>query len=92
MTEVTVGTVPEITENFTDVDPCWTVTLAGTLSAAAFELDSTSVTPPLPAAAVRVTTPLVELALLSTEEVSDRLLRATVGGLTVTTNALFTPE
>ena len=77
---------------FTDVEPCGTVTLAGTLSAAAFELDRATVTPPLPAAAVRVTVPFVELALLSTEEASDTLLSAAVGGLTVTPNVLFTPE
>ncbi|HTR39657.1 MAG TPA: hypothetical protein VMH80_27475 [Bryobacteraceae bacterium] len=36
--------------------------------------------------------PFVELALLSTEEASERLLSAAVCGLTVTPNVLFTPE
>jgi hypothetical protein len=41
-----------------EVEPWGTVTLAGTLAAAVLELESATVTPPVPAAAVRLTVPV----------------------------------
>ena len=51
-------TVPAVTVNVADVDPAGTVTLAGTLAAVVLELESATTTPPVPAAAVRLTVPV----------------------------------
>ena len=56
--EVEDLTVPVVTVNVVEVEPWGTVTLAGTLAAAALELASATVTPPVPAAAVRLTVPV----------------------------------
>ena len=50
--------VPVLTMNVVDVDPCGMVTLDGTLAALLLELESETDTPPLPAAAVRLTVPV----------------------------------
>ena len=50
-------TVPAVTVNVAEVEPAGTVTLAGTL-AAVLELESVTTTPPVPAAAVRLTVPV----------------------------------
>jgi hypothetical protein len=49
-------TVPAVAVNVAEVDPCTTVTEAGTV-AAAFELDSVTVIPPVGAGAAMVTVP-----------------------------------
>lgn len=51
-------TVPAVTVNVAEVDPAGTVTLAGTLAAVVLELDRVTTTPPVPAAAVRLTVPV----------------------------------
>jgi hypothetical protein len=51
-------TVPVVTVNVVEVEPWGTVTFAGTLAAAVLELESATVTPPVPAAAVRLTVPV----------------------------------
>jgi len=50
--------VPVVTVNVADIEPCGTVTLEGTLAAAVLELASETTTPPVPAAAVRLTVPV----------------------------------
>jgi hypothetical protein len=49
---------PAITLNEAEVEPSGIITLAGTLASVALELESVAVTPPVPAAAVRVTVPV----------------------------------
>jgi hypothetical protein len=51
-------TAPAVTVNVADVEPCGTVTLAGTVAAAVLELESETTTPPVAAADVRVTVPV----------------------------------
>ena len=51
-------TVPAVTVNVTDVEPCGTVTLEGTLAAVLLELESDTNAPPVPAAAVRLMVPV----------------------------------
>jgi hypothetical protein len=57
VTGVDVLTLPVATVNVCEVAPCGTFTDKGTLAAVELELDSDTVTPPLPAAAVNVTVP-----------------------------------
>ena len=85
-------TVPAVTANVAEVKPCGIVTVEGTLAAAEFELDSETVTPPLPAAAVRLTVPVPVWPLTIVPGLIARLLSAAGGGLIVTPNVAFTPE
>jgi len=73
-------------------EPCGTVTLAGTLAAVVLELESDTATPPVPATEVRLTVPVPVWPLTIVLGLTDTLLRATGGGLTVTPNVAFTPE
>ena len=57
VTGVVVVTEDVVTEKVADVDPCGTVTDAGTV-AAALELESATTAPPVPAAALSVTVPV----------------------------------
>lgn len=58
VTGVDVVTLPVVTLKVADVDPCGTVTLAGTLAAVEFELERYTIHPPEPAAPVRVSVPV----------------------------------
>ncbi len=60
------------------------MTEAGTLAAEVFELDSNTVTPPLPAAEVSVTVPVAEPPLVIVPELAESVLSAGAGGLIVT--------
>ncbi len=62
MTGVAALTVPAVTVKVAEVCPCGIVTVAGTLAAVVLELESDTVTPPLPAAAVRLTVPVADTA------------------------------
>jgi len=84
--------VPVVTANVAEVEPCGTVTLAGTLAAVVLELVSDTAIPPVPAASVRLTVPVPDWPLTIVPGLTDTLLRATGGGLTVTANVLLTPE
>jgi hypothetical protein len=75
-----------------DVEPCATVTLAGTLAAVVLELDSDTATPPVPAASVRLTVPVPDWPLTIVLGLSEMLLRAAGGGVIVTPKVLLTPE
>jgi hypothetical protein len=84
--------VPAVTVNVAEVEPCGTVTVERTLAAALLELESKTVTPPAPAAAVRLTVPVPDWPLTSVAGVAEALLRAGAGGLTVRPNVALAPE
>ena len=94
MTEVAVLTVPAVTVNVADVAPCATVTLAGTLTAVVFELESDITAPPVGAAAVSVTVPVPDCALTIVVGLTATLLSAAAAtaGLMVTPVVVLTPE
>jgi len=85
-------TVPAVTVKVAEEEPCGTVTLEGTLAAVVLELDSDTTTPPVPATAVRLTVPVPVWPLTIILGLTETLLRAAAGGLTVTPNVLLTPE
>jgi len=91
MAEVAALTVPAVTVNFAEVAPCATVTLAGTLAAVEFELESDTTAPPEGAAAVIVTVPVAEPPLAIVLGLTETLLNA-AAGLMVTPNVSLTPE
>ncbi len=92
VTGVEVLTVPAVTVNVVEVDPCGIVTLDGTLAAAVLELLSDTTAPPLPAAAVSVTVPVAVCPPEIVAGLTETLLRAPGSGLIVTPNVAFTPE
>jgi hypothetical protein len=74
-----------------EVEPCGILTLRSTLATAGLEMKSDTVTPPVPAAVIRVTVPMpnwpptMVLGLTETLSAAD-------GGLTVRPNVLLAPE
>ena len=84
--------MPAVTVKVADVESCATVTLEGTLAAALLELESDTATPPVPAASVRLTVPVPDWPLTIVLGLTETLLSAGAGGLTVTPNVLLTPE
>jgi hypothetical protein len=84
--------VPAVTVNVTEVEPAGTVTLNGTVAAVVLELASDTATPPVPAAAVRVTVPVAVCPLTIVLGLTETLLRAAGGGVIVTPNVALTPE
>jgi len=92
VTGVAELTVPAVTVNVAEVCPCGIVTVAGTLAAVLLELESDTVTPPLPAAEVRLTVPVADPPLAIVLELTERLLSAGTGGLTVIPNVALTLE
>jgi len=92
VTDVAALTVAAVTVNVAEVCPCGTVTDVGTLAAVVLELESDTVMPPLPAAEVRLTVPVADPPLAIVLELTERLLSAGTGGLTVTPKVLLTPE
>jgi hypothetical protein len=91
VTGVEAVTVPVVAVKPTEVDPCKTVTLEGTCKAAVLELDSETVTPLAPAAEVKLTVPLPVKPLIIVPGVTEILLSAGAGGLTVTPKVVLTP-
>jgi hypothetical protein len=79
------------TVNAAELEPCKTFTVEGTL-AAVLELKRDTATPPVPAAAVRLTVPAPDRPLTMVLGLTETLLRAVAGGLTVTPNVLLTPK
>jgi len=92
VTDVAVVTLPAVTENGADVEPCGTVTDEGTLAAAALELESDTTAPPFPAADVRVTVPVADWPLRIVFELREIALRTAAGGFTVRPDVRLTPE
>jgi hypothetical protein len=78
--------------NVAEVAPDATVTLEGTLAAVVLELESDTATPPVPAAEVRLTVPVPDWPLTMVLGLTETLLRAGAGGLTVRPNVLLPPE
>lgn len=85
-------TTPAVTVNVVEVEPCGTITLEGTLAAVVLELESETVTPPVPAAEVRVTVPVPDWPLTIVLGLTVIPARAGGGGLMVTPKVVFTPE
>ena len=83
-----------MTEKVAEVEPEGTVTLEGTEAAAVLEFDRPMVTPPVPAAAVRVTVPVAGVLLVTEDGLTEMALRAAdaAAGLTVSVAVLLTPE
>jgi hypothetical protein len=94
VTEVEPETVLVVMEKAAEVEPAGTVTPGGTVAADVLELERLTVTPPVPAAAVRVTVPVAEVPLVSEVGLTETALRAAVtgAGFTVSEAALLTPE
>lgn len=92
VTGVELLTVPVVTVNVAEVDPCGIVTLEGTLAAAVLELLRETTAPPLPAAAVSVTVPVPVCPLVMVTGATETLLSAPGSGLIVTPKVLFVPE
>jgi hypothetical protein len=90
--EVDVLTLPVLTENVAEVEPAGTVTEDGTLAAVVLELESDTETPPLPAAAVKLTVPVPDWPLTIVLGLTEILLSAGGTGLTVTPNVTLVPE
>jgi len=78
--------------NVAEVEPCATVTLEGTVTAAVLELDNDTTTPPLPAIAVRLTVPVPDWPLTMALGLTETLLKAAGGGLIVIPKVAFTPK
>jgi hypothetical protein len=85
VTGVAVLMFPVVTAKLADVDPCGTVTLAGTLAAPVFELDSDTAML-APAAAVSVTVPVADWPPVTGLGLAEMLLRAVGTGFTVSAN------
>src|ERR1035438_7896854 len=85
-----IGRGYSVTEKVAEVKPCATVTEAGTLAAEAFELESDTTAPPEPAAAVRVTVPVLDWPLTTDPGDTETLLSATARGFTVSAAVLLT--
>ena len=84
--------MPALTVNAAVVEPCGNVTLDGTLAAAVLELESDTVVPPVPAAAVRVTVPVPDCPLMIVLGLTETLLNVAGVGAIVKPNMSFTPE
>ena len=68
------------------------MTELGTPAAEVLELESDTATPPLPAAEVSTTVPVADPPLVIVLALTERLLSAGGGGLTVTPNVALTLE
>jgi hypothetical protein len=91
VTEVEVVTLPVVTENVAEIAPCRTVTDLGTAAPVELELESDITTPPEPGAEVRVTVPVPDWPLTIVVGLTEMLLSAGGGGLTVNPKVSLTP-
>jgi hypothetical protein len=89
---VNVFMLPVCTVNVAEVEPCGTITLEGTRAALLLELDSETVTPPVPAAAVKLTVPVPVWPLTIVLGLTETPLSAADSGVIVTPNVMLTPE
>jgi len=91
VTEVAVFTLPAATAKVADFAPCAMVIDAGTLAAEELELESVTSAPPTGAAAVRMTVPVPVWPLTIVLGLTETLLSAAGGGLTVRPNVSLAP-
>ena len=84
--------MPALTVNVAVAEPWGIVTLEGTLAAVLLELESDTIAPPVPAAAVRVTVPVPVLPLTIVLGFTETLLNAAGTGVMVRPNVAFTLE
>lgn len=91
-TEIAALTEPAVTLNVAVVAPGGTVTLAGTLAAAALELESDITEPPAGAGSVSFTVPVEDCPLAIVWGTTPTLRSVVAGGSMVTPNVSFTPE
>jgi hypothetical protein len=84
--------MPAVTVKLADIVPAGIITLEGTVAAAVFELESDTIAPPAPAAAVRLSVPVEVCPLTIVLGLTATLLKAAGGGLMVTPKVTFTPE
>jgi hypothetical protein len=92
VTKVAALTVPAATWNVADFAPCGTVTLAGTLAAAASELESDTTEPPPGAPVVSLTVALPVCPLANEAGLTATLLSSPAGRLMVKPNVSLMPE
>ena len=92
MTDVAVVTLPVVTENVAELEPCGTVTETGTLAAAELELESDTTAPPGPADVERLTVPVLDCRLTTMLGLTETLLSVGATGLTVMPNVAMTLE
>jgi hypothetical protein len=92
VTGVEVVTLPVVTLNVAEAEPCGTVTEAGAPAIEALELEIDMVAPPVPAAAVRLTVPVPDCPLVMELGLTEMPLRAPGSGLTVTLEVALTPK
>ena len=85
-------TLPAVTANVCDVDPCGMKTDAGTPPADGFDEESATVIPPAPAAAVSVTVPVPDPPAVIEPGNTETLLRDVAGGFTFKLNVALTAE
>ena len=85
-------TVPVVTVNVAEADPCGTVTNDGTLPTAEFELDNDTIAPPAPATDERLTVPVPDWPLTTALGLTEKLFRLGNDELTVKAAALLMPE
>jgi hypothetical protein len=90
VTGVEAVTAPADTVNVAEVEPCATMTLAGMPTTAVLGSDNQTVTPPNPAADVKVTVAVPECPLTIVLGLTEKVLRAG-GGLTVRAKVWVTP-
>jgi len=84
--------MPAATRKVAEVAPCGTITLEGTLAAEVLELESATETPPVPAAAVKLTVPVPDWPLTIVLGLTETALKAGGGGVMVTLDVMLTPE
>jgi hypothetical protein len=84
--------LPLLIGKVADIDPCGTVTLAGTVTAVEGEPESDTATPPAPAAEVSVIVPVADWPAAIELGATETLLRAGGVGLIVTPPVTVTPE
>jgi hypothetical protein len=77
-----------------ELEPCGTVTVAGTLTALVFELetDSETAVPPAPAAAVSLMVPVPDCPPIKVPGLTETLLKAPGSGVMLRPNVAFTLE
>ena len=85
-------TLPAVTENVAEVEPCGTVTDERTFATEEFELESDTTAPPEPAGPERLTVPVADCPLTIVSGLTDVPMSLGGGGLMVKPNVSLTPR